>query len=1080
MQAARMIQRIVAFALKFQPIIILSTLLVVFGGAIAYSELDIEAYPNPCPPLVETLVQPMGWSAEEVERYVTIPMEVGLSGIPGLTSLRSISLFSLSDVKCYFRWGTDYWADRQEVINRMTTWINLPSGQTAQISPWNAIGEVFRYTLEGKGYTLTDKKTAEDWLMEHQWRQVQGVVDVTSYGGTTKQYHVDVDPYRLRGHGVTVTQAITALQNANVNVGGQRLSLGEQSYDVRGIGMLGYFGAPLTDINDVVVTQNTLVNGLNTGTPVRIRDVADVSIGYAPRLGMVGHDDEDDVVQGIVLMKYGGQAVPTLDGIMDKVKFIQDNNILPPGMKIVPYYDRGHLTKLTIHTVLENVLIGMALVVVVLILFLSNVRAALITAINIPLALTVAVIGLVTTGQSANLLSLGAVDFGIIVDSSIIMMENIFRRLGPSGKGPMAERVLMGAREVGTPMTYSTLIIGLAFLPLFTLVGVPGAIFGPMARTYAMGITGGILFALTLTPVLATQFVPAQHEEKENFLMRFLHKLYNPFFDAAIRRPKTAVAIRLIPIFACIALFPLLGRDFMPKLEEGNIWLRATMPMSISLQKAAEYTTRMRRIMRGCPDDPTIECTDANRTHPEVVTVISQLGRPDDGTDVTGFFNLEIYAPLKPFDEWRRGYTKDDLIDQLNKKLTETFPGVIFNFSQYILDNVEEATAGVKGANSVKIFGPDLAANDKAGQQIVDVMREVPGIVDLGLFPTIGQPDIKITPDRKQIARYGLNTGDIANVVQSALGGLTGNGSPIVEVYEAEKFFDLTVRWKEEYRSSIEAIREIPVSTPSVPYVPLGQIATIEQVTGPVNIYREGLQRYAPVKFGVRGRDLAGAIGESQKKIAEKVHLAYNQHLDWQGEIQELKNVEKRLTVIIPLTILLIGFVVYIAVGNWLDTVIILIDIPVACTGGVLALLITGTNFSVSAAMGFVSVFGIAVQDALLMVTYYQRLHDVEGMSIEHAAREASEKRFRPVLMTTLVATLGLLPAALSNGIGAQTQKPLAIVVIGGSLELAILTRILQPPMRVIAHRWRERWRARRGRGSDGGSSLPPMAPAEA
>src|SRR5580658_2296656 len=669
-----MIQRLVGFALKFQAIIILSTLLVIFGGAIAYSELDIEAYPNPCPPLVETLVQPMGWSAEEVERYVTIPMEVGLSGIKGLTALRSISLFSLSDVKIYFAWGTDYWADRQEVINRMTTWITLPTGQTAQISPWNAIGEVFRYTLEGEGYTLTDKKTAEDWLMEHQWRQVQGVVDVTSYGGTTKQYHVEVDPFRLRGHNVTVTQVITALQNANVNVGGQRMALGEQSYDVRGIGMLGYFGAPLTDINDVVVSQGPTVNGLNTGTPVRVRDVADVSIGHAPRLGMVGHDNEDDVVQGIVLMKYGGQAVPTLDGIMDKVKFIEENNLLPPGMKIVPYYDRGHLTNLTVHTVLENALIGMVLVIIVLILFLSNVRAALITAVNIPLALMVAIIGLVATGQSANLLSLGAIDFGIIVDSSIIMMENIFRRLGPSGHGTMDERVLAGAREVGSPMTFSTVIIALAFLPLFTLVGVPGAIFAPMAKTYAMGITGGILFAMTLTPVLASKFLPPSHEEKENFLMRILHKAYNPFFDAALRSPKMSLFVRLIPICLGIALFPLLGRDFMPQLEEGNLWIRATLPMSISLEQSAKYTTQMRRILRGCPEDPKVECTDANRKWPEVVTVISQLGRPDDGTDVTGFFNIELYAPLKPFDEWRHGVTKDRLTEDLNRELTEAFP----------------------------------------------------------------------------------------------------------------------------------------------------------------------------------------------------------------------------------------------------------------------------------------------------------------------------------------------------------------------------------------------------------------------
>jgi heavy metal efflux system protein len=1066
-----MIQRIVAFALKFRAIILLTAVLVACGGAFAASQLDIEAYPNPCPPLVETLVQPMGWSAEEVERYVTIPMEVGLSGMSGLQYIRSQSLFSLSDIKCYFDWGTDYWADRQEVINRLTTWIQLPNGLQAQISPWNAIGEVFRYTLQGKGYTLTDLKTAEDWIMERQWRQVQGVIDVTSYGGTTKQYHVDVDPYRLRGHGVTLSQTITALQNANQNVGGQRLTMGEQSYDIRGIGLLGYLGTPLTDIGDVVVSQGPLVNGLNTGTPVRVKDVADVSVGYAPRLGMVGHDDEDDVVQGIVLMKYGGQAVPTLDGILHKVKFIEENNLLPPGMKIVPYYDRGALTKLTVHTVAENATVGIALVVIVLILFLSNVRAALITAINIPLALTVAIIGIVAMGQSANLLSLGAVDFGIIVDSSIIMMENIFRRLGPSGEGAMMERVLGGAREVGTPMTYSTVIIGLAFIPLFTLVGVPGAIFAPMAKTYAMGITGGILFAMTLTPVLASKFIPAHHEEKENFVMRFLHKLYNPFFDAALRRPKLSLFVRLIPILLGIGLFPFLGRDFMPQLEEGNLWIRATLPMSISLEQSAQYTTLMRRILRGCPQDPKVECTDANRKYPEVTTVISQLGRPDDGTDVTGFFNIELYAPLKPFDEWPRGMTKERLTDELNKQLTDTFPGVVFNFSQYILDNVQEATAGVKGANSVKIFGPDIDQNEKYANEVVDVMRTVPGITDLGLFKSLGQPNVKITPDRRQLARYGLNTGDVANVVQAALGGLTGNGSPIVEVYEGDKFFDLTVRWKAEYRSSIEAIREITVSTPSGSYIPLGQIASIDQVTGPTSIYRENLQRYAPVKFSVRGRDLAGAIDDAQKKISEQVHLPYGMHLAWEGEIQELNKVERRLMVIIPLTILLIGFVVYVAVGNWVDTLIVLIDIPVAITGGVLALLVTGVNFSVSAAMGFISIFGIAIQDAILVVTYFQRLHDVEGHSIELAAREAAEKRFRPVLMTTLVAMLGLLPAAMSNAIGAQTQKPLAIVVIGGSFILAVLTRVLQPPLLVLAHQWMEDRRARRGPGP---SSLPP------
>jgi heavy metal efflux system protein len=1071
-----MIQRVVAFALRFRAIVMMCSILVACGGAIAFSELDIEAYPNPCPPLVETLVQPMGWSAEEVERYVTIPMEVGLSGMSGLQYIRSQSLFSLSDIKCYFAWGTDYWADRQEVINRMTTWIQLPNGLTSGLSPWNAIGEVFRYTLQGKGYSLTDLKTAEDWIMERQWRQVSGVIDVTSYGGTTKQYHVDVDPYRLRGHNVTLSQTITALQNANQNVGGQRLSIGEQSYDVRGIGLLGYSGTPLTDIGDVVVFQSPTTTGLNTGTPVRVRDVADVSIGYAPRLGMVGHDDDDDVVQGVVLMKYGGQAVPTLKGIQEKLKYIEENNLLPPGMGVVPYYDRGTLTKLTIHTVLENVLVGIALVTIVLVLFLSNVRAALITALNIPLALTVAIIGLVGTGQSANLLSLGAVDFGIIVDSSVIMMENIFRRLGPSGKGPMMERVLAGAREVGTPMTYSTIIIGLAFLPLFTLAGVPGAIFAPMAKTYAMGITGGIIFAMTLTPVLASKYIPAQAEEKENFLMRGLHAFYQPIFGIGLRRPRLTLVLGILPILACIGLAPFLGQDFMPKLEEGNLWIRATMPMSISLEKSAQYTTRMRRILRGCPEDPTAACTDQNRKYPEVTTVISQLGRPDDGTDVSGFFNIELFAPLKPFDEWPRGMTKEKLTEELDKELSEAFPGTVFNFSQYILDNVEEATAGVKGENSVKVFGPDIDQNEKVAQEVVDVMGGVRGITDLGMFRSLGQPNVKITPDRKQLARYGLNTGDVSNVIQAALGGLTGNGSPVSQVYEGDKFFDLTVRWKKEFRSSIEAIREITVSTPTGAYIPLGQIATIEQVTGPTTVYRENLQRYAPVKFSVRGRDLASAIEEAQKKIAEKVHLPYGTHLEWYGEIQELKSIMQRLTLMVPLTILLIGFVVYIALGNGIDTLIVLANIPVACTGGILALMVTGMNFSVSAAMGFISIFGIAIQDAMLVVTYFQRLHDSEGHSIPQAAREAAEKRLRPCLMTTLVAMLGLLPAALSNAIGAQTQKPLAVVVIGGSLILAVLTRALQPPLLLLAHTWVSNRRGRKGPGENGdnGSSEAP------
>ena len=1037
-----------------------AVLLIILGLA-AYRQLDIEAYPNPCPPLVEVLTQPPGWSAEETERYVTIPVEVGLSGMPGLDHIRSFSLFGLSDVKCYFTWATEYKDARQEVINRLQ-FIQLPAGLTGQLSPWNAIGEVFRYRLVGKGYTLKDLKSAEDWIMERQWRRVQGVIDVTSYGGETKQYHVEVDPYRLRGHGVTLGQLTNAIQNANQNVGGQRLFMGEQSYDVRGIGLLGSREAQTQDIEDSVVAEQK-------GTPVRIKDIADVEIGHAPRLGIVGFNEDPDVVQGIVLMRYGAETPKTLEGIYKRLAYIRENHILPPGMDIQPYYDRGALVHVTTHTVLENLVVGMVLVTVVLLLFLGHARAALITAINIPLALLIAFCGLVGTHTSANLISLGAVDFGIVVDSTVIMMENIFRHLGPHGRGTMIDRIEQSSREVATPMTFSTLIIGVAFLPLFTMTGVSGVIFAPMARTYAFAIGGAICLALTLTPVLASKVLPAQAEERESAIMRVLHRIYSPAFDLAMKFPKAAIAFSIFPIVLCIVLFPLLGREFMPKLEEGNFWIRATLPMSISLDQSAKYVGRMRAILRGCPTEPDVACDDANRRHPEVIDVVSQLGRPDDGTDVSGFYNIEFFAPLKPFDEWPRGLTKEKLTEQINKELSSAFPGVVFNFSQYISDNVEEAISGVKGENSVKVYGKDLEKNQALAEAIVDVMGKVRGVADLGLFRSLGQPSIKITPLRKQCARYGLNTGDVDAVIQAAIGG-----QAVTQVYEGEKYFDLTVRWKEQYRTSLEAIREITVSTPDGSFLPLGQLADIEAAEGPAMIYREDGVRYSPVKFSVRGRDLAGTIAEAQTKIDEEIPRCdkappgwnklcrpYDSRLEWAGEINELHEAEGRLQIIIPLTVLLITFLTYSAVKTWLDTMLVIISIPIACTGGVLALLITGHNFSVSAAMGFISIFGIAIQDAILVVTYFQRLRETEGHAIELAAREAAEKRFRPVLMTTLVATLGLLPAALSHGIGSQTQKPLAIVVIGGSLILAVLTRVVQPPLLVVAHTWLERRRGR-------------------
>jgi cobalt-zinc-cadmium resistance protein CzcA len=714
-------------------------------------------------------------------------------------------------------------------------------------------------------------------------------------------------------------------------------------------------------------------------------------------------------------------------------------------MEVVPYYDRGNLVHITTHTVLENLLTGMLLVVVVLVLFLGNVRVALITALNIPLALLVAFSGMVMTGTSANLISIGAIDFGIVVDSTVIMAENVFRHLGSHGQGSMKDRIQTAAAEVGGPMMLSTLIIGVSFVPLFTMTGVTGVIFAPMAHTYAFAIAGAVAFGVTLTPALLSMLIGTDVEDKESALLKRLHRWYDPAFDFAMRRPKSTLVLSLIPILLCVALFPLLGGELMPKLEEGNLWIRATLPTSISPEEASKYVNRMREVIRGCPDDPP--CPAASRKYPEIETVVSQLGRPDDGTDVAGFYNAEFFAPLRPFGEWPRGVTKERLTEEIARELEGRFPGVVFNFSQAISDNVEEALSGVKGENSVKVIGPDLTINQARAEDIADVLGAVKGIRDLGVIRSLGQPNIRITADREAGARYGLNSGDVNDIVQAAIGG-----KAVTQLFEGERRFDVVVRWLESYRSSVRAMSEIQVSTPEGQQIPLGQLASITKEVGPSVIYREDSHRYTPVKFSVRGRDLQSTIAEAQREVNRKVRLPYDTHLEWAGQIGELKAALRRLSIIIPITFALILLLAYVAVRTWIDTVIVFVSILVGCTGGVLALLVTGINFSVSAAKGFVSIFGLAILGAILVVTYYQRLRR-DGLSVEDAARGAAEKRFRPVLMTTLVATLGLLPAALSNGIGAQTQKPLAVVVIGGSLILAALTRIIQPSLLVLAHR---------------------------
>jgi cobalt-zinc-cadmium resistance protein CzcA len=1014
-----MVRRLAELSLRFKTAVLLGAVALAGAGLWAYSNLDIEAYPDPVPPRVETIVQPPGWAAEEVERYVTVPLEVALNGMPGLDHIRSISVFGLSDIKCYFQWDTSYKDDRQEVLNRIQI-ATLPNNLSPALSPENAIGEIYRYTIAGP-QSLREKKTAQDWVLERQFKQVPGVLDVVGFGGLVQQYHVDVDPYRLRGYGLALPPVLAAISAANQNVGANVLNLGEQSFNVRGIGLL----QGVDDIRNIEVAAKN-------GVPVRIEHIADVSVGNAPRLGVVGQDADDDIVQGIVIMRLNGNTLRTLEGIQAKVREIRRNHLLPPGMDLKPYYDRTGLIRLTTHTVLHNLFLGMLLVVGVLLLLLGNARAALIAAVNIPLALCVALVGMVVSGTPANLISLGAVDFGIIVDSTVIMVEACFRHLAGKAGGSKDERISDAAAQIGRPLVFSTLILGVAFLPPLTLEGLIGVIFSPMARTYAFAIGGALVLAMTLTPTLASR-LPVRVEDRESPILRALHRFYNPITDWTLRRPGLASALGAGLTCLVFALFPLVGREFMPKLEEGNFWIRATLPLSVSLPQSARYVRRMREILRA---------------KPEVETVTSQLGRPDDGTDVAGPYNLEFFVPLKPFDQWPRGIDKERLTKVLSEEFEREFPGIVFNFSQNIQDNVEEALSGVKGENTIKVVGPSLEVDEEKAREIVAILKGVRGIEDLGLVQTLGQPNLTITPDRSLCARYGLNVGDVEAVLQAAVGG-----QAVTQVFEGEKRFDLVVRWLEPFRNSVQRIQEILIGTSDGGQIPLGQIARIEEKLGPASIYREDNHRYVPVKFSIRGRALKSVLDEARARIDREVSLPWDTHLDWAGEINELQEAEGRLRLIVPLTLLVISLLAFASVRRVPETLIVLSTIPLACTGGLLSLLLTGIHFSISAAMGFISIFGIATMDGILIVTYAQRFWS-EGMGLEEGIRQATELRFRAVLMTSLVAMLGLLPAALSNEIGAQTQKPLAVVVIGGAFFVAFLTRVVRPPMLLLARRW--------------------------
>lgn len=1020
-----MIGRLIERSVRERGLVAAAAAGLLLGGVYAFQSLNVEVYPDPSPPTIEVIAQNAGWSAEEMERQITIPIETGLNGMRGLETIRSISLFGLTDIKCYFQFGTSYDAARQEVLNRLPS-VDLPGGVHPELSPWSALGEIYRYQLVGHGYSAMALKEAQDWILERQFRQVPGVIDVVSFGGPTKEFHVDLDPNKLIAFGVSVSDVMTALVRSNSNVGANYLEAGEQSYNIRGIGLL----RDAADIGNVMVA-------VRNGTPLYVRQLGQVSIGAKVRLGKVGMDDEPDIVQGIVMMRRGEQTGPTLERVRQKVRAINAGGVLPPGMQIVPYYDRTDLIGLTTRTVEHTLVAGMVLVGFIMIAFLGDLRAALVVTLSIPLSLLLTFIVMALRGDSANLISMGAIDFGIIVDASVIMVENIHRRLGhepPVQGSPVGRTIIDAGREVAAAILFSTLVIIVAFLPLFTMQGVEGRIFTPMAITYGLALSAALVLALTYAPALASLVLKRHTPDHVTLFVRWLNRAYWPMLRTVVAHPVLTVALGAAVFVATTGAVPFLGGEFMPKLEEGNLWVRATMPNEISFDYASRLAERMRAVMR---------------KYPEVVTVVSQLGRPDDGTDAVSWSNCDFFVNLKPRGAWPAGITKEDLVRHMEADLRQ-IPGVTYNFSQNIQDNVEEAMSGVKGENSIKLFGSVLRTLQQTADQIKNVMQRVPGVADLGVYTMLGQPNLLVRIDRQRAARYGVLAGDVNSTVQAAIGG-----QAVTQVFDGDRRFDLVVRFLPQYRRTAEDIANIPVNTPTG-HIPLRDVADVVKDTGASFIYREGNARYLPIKFSIRGRDLEGTIADATERIHQAVQLPPGYRLEWAGEFQQLRDALRRLRVIVPATIVLIVCVLYGYFRSLRDTVIVLGAVPLALIGGVIALLVTGTSFSISAAVGFISLFGVSTLNGVVLIACITGLRK-EGSPLHDAVLIGSQLRLRPVMMASLAAGIGLLPAALATGIGSETQQPLARVIVGGMITAPLLILLVLPALYLLVHRMAER-----------------------
>jgi heavy metal efflux system protein len=1031
-----MIGKFVDFALNNRFLVLAVAVMLFVWGAISFHQLPVEAYPDVADNYVEIVTQWPGISAEQMEQQITIPLEIVMNGMPAVTHLRSFSLFGLSDIKLIFDDEEENFRNRERTLERLTQ-VNLPPAAVAAgVSPqlqtdWSPAGQIYFFTLHSTNpaYDVMELKSLEDWVVEKNFKSVPNVVDVASFGGPTREYQVRVDPDKLISYGLSIGQVEQQLTNNNANAGGSFVEAGLQQINIQEIGLV-------RNIQDI---QNTVIMAKN-GTPLRVSDIAVVSQGPKIRLGQfakaIRHEDgkvidNDDVVSGIALLRKGADADLALQGIHKKVDEL-NNTILPKGVKVVPLIDRSDLVHYTTHTVLHNLLEGIFLVVIILFLFLGNVRGAIIVGLTIPFSLLFAATCLNLKGIPANLLSLGALDFGMVVDGAVVMVENIVRHLGrrDDTRTPK-QKIFDAAHEIQRPVFYAIAIIITAYLPIFTLQRVEGRLFKPMAWTVAFALLGALLFSMLIAPVLASLFFPKGTREWHNPVMVWLTAGYRRALKLAIRLRYVTVAVGVAGGAVALYLWlgGVIGSEFLPHLDEGALWVRGTLAPSTGQTEGIRLSNQARLIL----------CS-----WPEVTQCTSQTGRPDDGTDTTSFFNTEYFVDLKPKEEWRPAFhqNKDEVIAAMNREL-EKLPGVVWGFSQPIADNMEEAVSGVKGQLATKVYGDDLHVLEDKAEEVATVMKKVKGIQDLGVFQVLGQPADNFIVDRKAAARYQINVADVQDAINTAAGG-----NALTQVLQGEARYDLVMRYLPQFRNTKEAIERIRLLAPTGERVSLAQLCRVEERDGGSEIYREGNQRYVAIKYSVRGRDLGGAVEEAIKSVTEKVQLPRGYHIDWEGEYESEKRAEARLDFIVPLTILLILIILYSMFRSFKWAILILVNVMLARIGGLLALLITHTNFSVSSGVGFLALFGVSVQTGVIMLEYINQLR-ARGHSVADSAVEGAVLRLRPIMMTMLVATLGLLPAAMSHGIGSDSQRPFAIVIVGGLITDLLMSIFLLPTLYV-------------------------------